>query len=75
MPSRLATAVSIAAALLAVLLLPSIVFADPETGFLGAELVRTSSRLSAGELLALIAVGFIPALVMIARERRDQRRS
>lgn len=75
MPSRLATAVSIAVCAVLAVCLPSIAFATPEAGFLGAELDRASSVLSAGELAAVIAIGIIPALVMIARERRRQRRT
>lgn len=73
MPSRLATAISIAVCAVLAVCLPSIALASPEAGFFGAEL-EGKSALSAGELAALIAIGFIPALVMIGRERRDQRR-
>lgn len=72
MPSRLATAFFIAAGAALVLCLPSLALASEPDSYLGAEVVR-SSPLSIGELAALIAVGLVPALVMVARERRQRR--
>jgi hypothetical protein len=64
----------IAASAVLALCLPSVALAsDPNAAFMAAEVGR-SSVLSIGELAALIAVSFIPALVMIARERRAERR-
>jgi hypothetical protein len=74
MPSRFATVFLIAACAAVALCLPSVALAaEPGSGFLGAEVARSSS-LSLGELAGLIAIGFLPALVMIARERRAERR-
>lgn len=73
MPSRLATVFLIAAGAVLALCLPSAVSvalgAEPDASFFGAEVARTSG-LSIGELAALIAIGLLPALVMVARERR-----
>jgi hypothetical protein len=72
MSSRIAMAAALAlSALVAVLFSPSAA-ADPRpSSYLAVEGNIGASPLSIGELAALIAIGFIPALVMIARERRD----
>lgn len=62
MPSRLATAILLALTTLVAIV--STARAD-EAGSLAAQ------TLSLGEIAGLVAIGLIPALVMILRARRD----
>jgi hypothetical protein len=75
MSSRIAVAAALAlSALVAILCFSpaAAAAADPRpTSYLGLEGNIGGRALSIGELAALIAIGFIPALVMIARERRN----